>query len=73
MVLAVEKFYDLQSGPRSLVACDNLGGLRIKRFHQAQSTPISCIVYVEFMLRFVVHCNINTSMATKINTRNGSR
>jgi hypothetical protein len=25
------------------------------------------------MLRFVVHCNINTSMATKINTRNGSR
>ena len=30
MVLAVEKFYDLQAGPRGLVACDNLGGLSKK-------------------------------------------
>ena len=27
LILAVEKFYGLTSGPRGLVACDNLGGL----------------------------------------------
>jgi hypothetical protein len=27
IVLVVERFYDLPSGPRGLVACDNLGGL----------------------------------------------
>jgi hypothetical protein len=27
LILAVERFYDLESGPRGLVGCDNLGGL----------------------------------------------
>ena len=31
VVLVVEQFYDLPSGPRGLVACDNLGGLNKSR------------------------------------------
>jgi hypothetical protein len=38
-VLAVERFFDLPTGPRGLAACDSLGGLNKSQEHQKKIRP----------------------------------
>jgi elongation factor P hydroxylase len=75
IVLAVERFYNLPSGPPGLVACDNLGGRvrDVKRFHRVLSMLIFCNVSVVSTRLSKAHCSMNMFMVTRTSTKHGSR